>query len=79
MAPPKKEFLFSRHYREDRDIDVELATDCVHTGKKEKERGENKLRARKKFKRGELIVVYRDYGEYYFVITAFWNKRGEKR
>ena len=28
--------------------------------------------------RGELIVVFREYEEYYFVITAFWNKRGEK-
>lgn len=77
-----REFVFSRHYREDKDIDAYLAKDCVNTGKREKEKEHLKFRRRKKYRKGELIVVYRDYGEYVFVITAFWNqrkKRGEEK
>ncbi|MFH0973881.1 MAG: hypothetical protein V1817_03795 [Candidatus Micrarchaeota archaeon] len=70
-----KEFVFSKHYREDKDIDVSLAVDCVHSGKKELEEKPNKFKARKNYRKGELIVVYKDCGEYFFVITAFWNVR----
>lgn len=73
-----REFIFSKHYREDKDIDTELAKDCVNTGKKEKQREHLKFKSRKKYKKGELIVVYRDYGEYVFVITAFWNIRKQR-
>jgi len=72
-----KEFLFSKHYREEKDIDVELAIDCIHTGKRALDEEPNKFKARKKYRRGELVVVYREYDEYYFVITAFWNVRGD--
>ena len=74
-----KELLFSRHYREDKDIDVELAVDCIHTGRRSSGGEPNKFKATKKYRHGELIVVFREYEEYRFVITAFWNKRGAKR
>ncbi len=74
-----KEFLFSKHYREEKDIEVELAIDCINTGKKVLGEEPNKFKARKKYRRGELIAVYREYEDYYFVITAFWNMRGEER
>jgi len=73
-----KEFLFSKHYREDKEIDVELAVDCIHTGKKELNKEPNKFKSIKKYRRGELIVIYREYEDYYFVITAFWNVRSKK-
>jgi|GEM_PF-1330616 len=73
-----KEFLFSKHYREDKDIDIELAVDCVHTGKKVLDEEPNKFKSTKKYRRGELRVVYREYAEYYFIITAYWNNRGIK-
>ncbi len=71
----RKEFIFSKHYREDKDIDVSLAVDCIHTGKKEPEEEPNKFKARKNYRKGELIVVFKDCGEYFFVVTAFWNVR----
>ena len=74
----KKEFVFSKHYGEDKDIEVEIAVDCVHTGKRVLDGEPNKFKARKKYRKGELIVVYREYEDYFFVITAFWNVRGEK-
>ena len=70
----RKEFIFSRHYREDKDIDVSLTKDCVHTGKKELVEEQRKFKARKKYRKRELIVVYKDFEEYFFVITAFWNR-----
>lgn len=70
-----REFIFSKHYQEDKDIDVDLAKDCVNTGRREREKEESKFKSSKKYRRGELIVVYRDYEEYIFVITAFWNER----
>ena len=78
MRSYSKESLFSKHYREDKEIDVELAIDCIHTGKKTLDEEPNKFKALKKYRRGELIVVYKEFDEYFFVITAFWNKRGEK-
>ncbi|MBI5636040.1 hypothetical protein HY993_03715 [Candidatus Micrarchaeota archaeon] len=78
MGKRVREFVFSKHYREDKDIDVELAVDCVNTGKKQFDEEPDKFKAVKKYRRGELITVYRDYGEYVFVITAFWNNRGRK-
>ena len=74
----KREFVFSKHYREDKDIDTSLAIDCVNTGKKQREREAKKFKSRKKYRKGELVVVYRDFEDYVFVITAFWNLRGEK-
>ena len=74
-----REFVFSKHYEEDKDIDVELSVDCVNTGKKRLDEEPNKFKEVKKYRRGELIVVYRDYVEYVFVITAFWNNRGRKQ
>lgn len=74
-----REFVFSRHYREDKNIDVDLAKDCVNTGRRESEREENKFRSAKKYRKGELAVIYQDYGDYVFVITAFWNERKTRR
>lgn len=68
-----KEFIFSRHYHEDKDIDVELAVDCIHTGKKELDEEPNKFKSRKTYRRGELIVIYREFEDRYFVITAYWD------
>lgn len=73
-----KDFLFSKHYKKDKKIDEDLAINCVQTGQKEREPEPNKFTARQKYRKGELIVVYRDYGDYFFVITAFWNDRGMK-
>ncbi len=74
-----EDFIFSKHYREDKDIDVELTVDCIHTGKRSLEEEPNKFKSVKKFRRGELIAVFREYEDYFFVITAFWNTRGAKR
>ncbi len=79
MKRRAKEFLFSKHYREDKDIDVDLAIDCVHMGKRVLEEEPNKFKAQKKYRKGDLFVVFREYGDYYFVITAFWNVRGAKK
>ena len=79
MKKQAKEFLFSDHYRKDKDIDVGLSADCVHCGKKSLDGESNKFKSIKKYKKGELIVVYREYDEYFFIITAFWNERGRKR
>lgn len=79
MKKYKRDFLFSKHYREDKEIDSELAIDCIHTGTRELDDAPDKFKSRKKYKRGELIVVYREYEEYYFVITAFWNARGTRK
>ncbi|PIO06518.1 hypothetical protein COT29_00605 [Candidatus Micrarchaeota archaeon CG08_land_8_20_14_0_20_59_11] len=73
MAKP---FIFSKHYREDKDIDVDMARDCVNTGRKRLDGEPDKFKAIKKYRKGELVVVFRDDGECIFVITAFWNKRG---
>ena len=74
----RKGFIFSKHYREDKDIEKDLAKGCIHTGKKELDEAPNKYKSRKKYRKGELIVVYREYDDYFFVITAFWNVRGGK-
>ena len=117
MTPYAKEFLFSKHYKEGKDIDTELAIQCIHTGKKTLDEEPNKFKSRKKYRCGELIVIYehfegarsqvlsdgahpegtlppkagssategfsprsvhREYEDYFFVITAFWNVRGDK-
>ena len=75
---PVKPFVFSKHYREDKDIDVDLAKDCVHHGRKEAEKERGKFKSSKRFRKGELAVIYREFDEYYFVITAYWNVRGDK-
>ncbi len=73
-----KKFIFSRHYREDKKIEESLAIDCTHTGRKELEEEPNKFKAVKRYEKGELIVIYREYDDYFFVITAFWNNWGKK-
>ncbi|MFH1247118.1 MAG: DUF4258 domain-containing protein [Candidatus Micrarchaeota archaeon] len=73
-----KEFVFSKHYKEDKKIDKELAKDCIQTGKKQLDEEPNKFKSVKKYRKGELIVIYREYVDYFFVITAFWNVRGVK-
>lgn len=55
-----------------------MAISCIHTGKKELEQELNKFKSTKEYRRGKLIVVYREYEEYFFVITAFWNERDRK-
>ncbi len=74
----KKEFTFSKHFKEERKVEIGLVENCVHTGRKELEEEPNKFIARKKYEKGELIVVYRDFEDRFFIITAFWNVRGEK-
>ena len=74
-----KDFLFSKHYEEDKDIDVGLAVDCIHTGKKKVLNESKKFKSIKKYRKGELNVVYREYDDYIFIITAFWNVRGGKK
>lgn len=74
-----KDFIFSRHYCEDKDIDTGLAVDCIHTGRKKLEQEPNKFKARKKYRTGELITIYKEFDEYFLVITAFWNKRGDEK
>ena len=78
LAPPVRDFNFSKHYREDKDIDVDLSIDCVNTGRKTPDGEPNKFKSSKRYRRGELIVVYKDFGDYVFVITAYWNNRGRK-
>ena len=75
MAPPVRDFVFSKHYREDKDVDVDLAADCVNTGGKKPDGEPNKFKSTKKYRRGELTVVHKDFGDYVFVITAYWNNR----
>lgn len=74
----KIEFVFSKYYERDKKIDKDLTKDCIQTGRKEKEDELGKFNARKKYEKGELIVVYRDCGDKIFVITAFWNERGKR-
>ena len=31
------------------------------------------------FRKGELVTIYREYDDYYYVITAYWNTRGVKQ
>ncbi len=48
---------------------------CLFTGDKERNNEPNKFKAQKRFRRGELVVVHKDAGEKFFVITACWKKR----
>ena len=73
-----KEFIFSIHYKKDKKIEESLTMDCVHTGRKTLEQEPNKFKAVKRYEKGELITIYREYGDYFFVITAFWNNWGRK-
>jgi len=74
-----REFSFSRHFCDDKDIETGLAKDCVHTGRKEKQTEPTKFISRKMYRKGELIVVYKDLEDRIFVITAFWNQRGGRQ
>ena len=73
---PKKPVAFSKHFWRDKDIDPLLVEDCIFTGKKFSEDEPRKWKATKKFRKGELVVVYREYETHYYVITAYWNTRG---
>jgi len=68
----KRLFFFSKHYSEDKEIDTTLAIDCIETGKKHLDEKPNK------FRKGELIVVWKNRNEKCFVITAYWNVRRQK-
>jgi len=74
-----QEFSFSRHFYEDKDVEIELAKDCIHSGRKEKQTEPKKFIARKKYRKGELIVVYKELEDRTFVITAFWNQSGGRQ
>ena len=71
-----KPFIFSKHYRDVKDIEVDLAKDCVFHGRRAPESEVGKFKNSKKYRKGELVVVYREFDDYYFVITAYWNVRG---
>ncbi|MBI5225992.1 hypothetical protein HY994_01995 [Candidatus Micrarchaeota archaeon] len=77
MVP--REFSFSRHFQHDKDVEIDLAKDCVHTGKKERQHEADKFIARKKYRKGELIVVYKELDDRTFIITAFWNQPGGRQ
>lgn len=72
-----KEFVYSRHYTEDKEAEADFVIDCVHTGKKKLDAEPNKFKSVKSYCRGDLVVVYKEYDEYFFIITAFWNRRGD--
>ncbi len=74
----KRLYFFSKHFVNDKDIDSTLAIDCINTGKRELDERPNKFKSRKQYKKGELIVIWKDRGEKCFIITAFWNLRGVK-
>lgn len=78
MKNYKREFFFSKHYRQDKEIDAELAIDCIHTGTKALDGEPNKFKSTKQLRRGRLVVVYRELENCVFIITAFWNRRGLK-
>ena len=70
----KRRFFFSKHYREEKDIEVSLAIDCINTGRKVLDKAPNKFKSIKKYRKGELVVVWKNRGEHCFVITAYWKK-----
>lgn len=71
----KRLFFFSKHYSRDKEIDTTLAIDCIETGKKQLDEKPKKFKSRKKYRKGELVVVWKDRGEKCFVVTAYWNVR----
>ena len=73
---PKKPFLFSKHFRRDKNIEASLAEDCIFTGKKFPETEPRKWKAVKPYKKGVLVVVFREYKNHYYVITSYWKKGG---
>lgn len=70
----KRQFFLSKHYKEDKRIDVSLAIDCINTGRKELDEPPNKFKSTKKYRKGELVVIWKDRGENCFIITAYWKK-----
>jgi len=69
----KYRFNFSLHYRLDKDIDASLAIDCILAGKRQVDKAPHKYKSSKKFRKGELVVVWKRRGEECFVITAYWK------
>ncbi|MEK6954913.1 MAG: hypothetical protein AABX01_07920 [Candidatus Micrarchaeota archaeon] len=69
----KKEYYFSDHYHQERERNVNqgLVINCVHQGKRELEEAPNKFKSRKFFERGELIVIFMEFEDYFYIITAF--------
>lgn len=57
----------------DKRIPKDLAKDCIYTGKVEKKNFGKRLSS-KKYRRGELVVVWKQEEEVYFVITGYWRK-----
>ncbi|MFH1751050.1 MAG: hypothetical protein ABH863_05200 [Candidatus Micrarchaeota archaeon] len=76
----KKEYYFSDHYHKEREpyVSKGLVLDCIHHGQRKLEEYPNKFMSRKAFNRGELMVVFMEFDEYFYIITAFWNVRGDK-
>ncbi|MFH0714265.1 MAG: hypothetical protein V1847_00800 [Candidatus Diapherotrites archaeon] len=50
-----------------------MAIDCVCTGRVLEEGG-NKFLSSKRYRKGELVVVWKKDGEVCFVITAYWKR-----
>ena len=69
----KRVFFFSKHYSRDKSIEASLAIDCINTGKQAPDEGANKFKNSKKYRKGELIVVWKKSRETCFVITAYWK------
>jgi len=67
-------FFFSKHYRTDKGIDASLAIDCINSGKRKLGAKPNKFKSGKKYRGGQLVVVWKDRGEKCFVITAYWKR-----
>jgi len=70
----KRLFFFSKHFRKDKNIDSSLAIDCINSGKKELEEKPNKYQSIKDYRKGTLVVIWKDKKEKCFVITAYWKR-----
>ena len=73
----RKKYVFSLHFMEKKEVGEELAIDCLHHGRR-KVIGKNKVRSLKSYIAGELVVIWRELDGKYFIITAFWNQRGNE-
>lgn len=72
-----KDFKFSKHFYDYKNIEPDLVVNCIQTGSKELDEKPNKFKSMKKYQKGELFVIYNEHEDYIFVITAYWNKRGD--
>jgi hypothetical protein len=74
----KKEYRFSKHFLLEKGISVDLAIDCIHTGKKISQNEANKFKSVKEYSRGKLAIVFRESEEYFFIITGYWYERQKR-